>query len=67
MAKPKEELPWAQKSKYQPPTNPMAADTIYHISYPAPGYYVEDVSRTDCPCPNDEQSNALSAPAKAVS
>ncbi|XP_012147017.1 uncharacterized protein LOC105663346 [Megachile rotundata] len=61
----KEEMPWATKGRYQPPTAPMCSDTIYHVSYPAPGYY-EDVcipEECDCletkdVCPLAEQVNA---------
>lgn len=60
--KPKEEFPWAQKSKYQTPEYPMAGDTVYHMSYPMPGHYVEDDSCMEYPCPVDKQDNVSSAP-----
>ncbi|XP_029171480.1 uncharacterized protein LOC114940876 [Nylanderia fulva] len=55
---PKEELSWAQKSKYRSPEHPMAGDTVYHMSYPAPGHYVEDDT---CPCPIDQQDDISSS------
>ncbi|KAG5345436.1 SAXO1 protein, partial [Acromyrmex charruanus] len=58
--KPKEELPWARKGKYQTPEQPMVSDTIYHMSYPMPGHYVEDNSFTECPCPIDKQNDVSS-------
>ncbi|XP_011704463.1 PREDICTED: uncharacterized protein LOC105459849 [Wasmannia auropunctata] len=63
--KPKEVLPWAQKSKYRAPEHPMVSDTVYHMSYPVPGHYVEDDSCAECPCPIDEQDNVSSAPTEA--
>ncbi|XP_072760111.1 uncharacterized protein [Anoplolepis gracilipes] len=67
-SKSKEELPWARKSKYQPPKHPMVSDTIYHMSYPAPGHYVEDHACVECLCPIDEQDDiSASTPAKAES
>ncbi|XP_054008780.1 stabilizer of axonemal microtubules 1-like [Hylaeus anthracinus] len=65
---PKETIPWAAKSKYQPPKDPMCADTIYQASYPAPGYYEEicepspDVcdcllSKSECPLTGAQPSN----------
>ncbi|XP_076166242.1 uncharacterized protein LOC143146116 [Ptiloglossa arizonensis] len=48
---PKERVPWAVKSKYQPPTNPMCSNTIYQASYPAPGHYEEMDEPEDCDCP----------------
>ncbi|RLU25735.1 hypothetical protein DMN91_001893 [Ooceraea biroi] len=62
--KPREELPWTQKSKYLRPEHPMAGDTVYHMSYPAPGQYVEDESCTECPCVNEQNDNVSSAPTK---
>ncbi|XP_011871232.1 PREDICTED: uncharacterized protein LOC105563879 [Vollenhovia emeryi] len=59
--KTKEELPWAQKGKYQAPEYPMVGDTVYHMSYPMPGHYVEDESCVTCPCPIDKQDNVSSA------
>lgn len=56
--KPKEELPWAQRTKYRTPECPMISDTIYHMSYPMPGHYVEDDSCSECPCSIDKQDNA---------
>lgn len=56
--RPREKLPWARKSKYRPPEQPMADDTVYHLSYPAPGHYVEEES--DCPCPNEEERDNVS-------
>ncbi|KOC59181.1 Protein FAM154B [Habropoda laboriosa] len=49
---PKETVPWAVKGKYQPPTNPMCADTIYHVSYPAPGHYEEICGPENCKDPS---------------
>ncbi|XP_043788832.1 stabilizer of axonemal microtubules 2-like [Apis laboriosa] len=46
---PKEFIPWASKDKYQRPTDPMCTDTIYQVSYPAPGYY-EDTCIPECDC-----------------
>ncbi|XP_071627854.1 uncharacterized protein [Temnothorax longispinosus] len=63
--KPKEELPWAQRTKYQAPEYPMACDTVYHMSYPMPGHYVEDDSCAECPCPIEKQDNVSSAPTVA--
>ncbi|XP_012223090.1 stabilizer of axonemal microtubules 2-like [Linepithema humile] len=54
---PKEELPWAKKGKYRPPEHPMADDTVYHMSYPVPGHYVEDESCAERPCPSDERND----------
>ncbi|XP_012529006.1 stabilizer of axonemal microtubules 1 [Monomorium pharaonis] len=51
---PKEELPWARRSKYQAPEHPMTSDTVYHMSYPVPGHYVEDDSSAKCPCPIEQ-------------
>ncbi|XP_014206479.1 stabilizer of axonemal microtubules 1-like [Copidosoma floridanum] len=39
---PKEELPWAQKGRYKSPKDAMPTCTVYHMSFPAPGYYVEE-------------------------
>ncbi|XP_050449504.1 uncharacterized protein LOC126850480 [Cataglyphis hispanica] len=65
--KPKEEIPWAQKGKYRPPKHPMISDTIYHMSYPEPGHYVED-NTSECLCPIDEQADiSISTPARAAS
>ncbi|XP_015432427.1 PREDICTED: stabilizer of axonemal microtubules 2-like [Dufourea novaeangliae] len=48
---PKEHIPWADKGAYQPPTDPMCADTIYQASFPAPGHYEEICEdRGDCDC-----------------
>ena len=38
---PKQDLPWARKQQYQPPKDAMAGDSMYNMSYPAPGYYIE--------------------------
>ncbi|XP_076240931.1 uncharacterized protein LOC143183291 [Calliopsis andreniformis] len=62
---PKEKVPWAIKSKYEPPTDPMCSDTIYQASYPVPGHYEEvciDVDDCDClrstdVCPANVQTN----------
>ncbi|XP_011647188.1 uncharacterized protein LOC105433524 [Pogonomyrmex barbatus] len=62
--KPKEELPWVQKGKYQVPEHPMVTDTVYHMSYPAPGHFVEDDSCAECPCPT-QQDKVSSVPAEA--
>ncbi|XP_012283290.1 stabilizer of axonemal microtubules 1 [Orussus abietinus] len=52
---PKDFLPWAQKQRYEPPKDRMAGDTIYHMSYPLPGYYVEeDCEPMECPCPAED-------------
>ncbi|CAK9807454.1 Stabilizer of axonemal microtubules 2 [Anthophora quadrimaculata] len=45
---PKEPIPWAVKGKYEPPTDPMCANTIYNVSYPAPGHYEEVCGPDDC-------------------
>ncbi|XP_070154736.1 stabilizer of axonemal microtubules 2-like [Polyergus mexicanus] len=67
-SKSKEEFPWARKSKYRPPKHPMISDTVYHMSYPAPGHYVEDNICVECPCPIDEQDDiSTSTAAKAAS
>nr|XP_033324798.1 uncharacterized protein LOC117219624 isoform X1 [Megalopta genalis] len=48
---PKEELTWAVKRKYEPPKDPMCADTIYQASYPAPGHYEQLCEeQQDCDC-----------------
>ncbi|XP_012172294.2 stabilizer of axonemal microtubules 1 [Bombus terrestris] len=47
---PKEHIPWASKEKYQPPSDPMCADTIYQVSYPPPGYYEDTCMPADCEC-----------------
>ncbi|XP_032675455.1 uncharacterized protein LOC116846115 [Odontomachus brunneus] len=60
----KEEIPWIRKTKYQPPTHPMISDTIYHMSYPPPGFYVEDDEV--CACPNDEEDNVSCTATKAT-
>ncbi|XP_043478560.1 uncharacterized protein LOC122508944 [Leptopilina heterotoma] len=39
---PKEDFPWARQRRYEPPKKPMIGDSIYHMSYPVPGYYIED-------------------------
>ncbi|XP_058451885.1 stabilizer of axonemal microtubules 1 isoform X1 [Malaya genurostris] len=39
---PKENYPWAQRSRYQPPSLPMETDTTAKLSYPVPGYYIEE-------------------------
>lgn len=54
---PKMDLPWARKAQYKPPTAKMCDDTIYHKSYPAPGYYIEDCNPAECPCPPELQEN----------
>lgn len=61
----KEELPWVQKRKYQAPEYPMASDTVYHMSYPIPGHYVEDDSCVECSYPIDKQDNVSCAPTAA--
>ncbi|KAK1125644.1 hypothetical protein K0M31_005202 [Melipona bicolor] len=58
---PKEHIPWAFKDKYQPPTNPMCADTIYQVSYPAPGYYEDICEPKDCECLDSKCNNSLTA------
>lgn len=64
--RPKEQLPWAQKGTYQRPEHPMISDTVYHMSYPVPGHYVEDEScKEECPCPTRQDDDASSASAKA--
>ncbi|XP_066595676.1 stabilizer of axonemal microtubules 2-like [Prorops nasuta] len=45
----KEELSWMKKYEYQPPKDKMAGSTLYNMSYPAPGYYVEECPTVDCP------------------
>ncbi|KAG7200485.1 hypothetical protein KM043_001051 [Ampulex compressa] len=45
---PKEKLPWAEKHRYKPPVEMMTTDTIYHMSYPAPGHYVEEECTSEC-------------------
>ncbi|OXU28244.1 hypothetical protein TSAR_010770 [Trichomalopsis sarcophagae] len=57
---PKEQLPWAQKGKYQPPRDKMPGNTVYHMSFPPPGHFVEECQTeerptstpADCPCPS---------------
>lgn len=39
---PKEDFPWARHRRYEPPKKPMIGDSIYHMSYPVPGYYIEE-------------------------
>lgn len=51
---PKEDLPWARKHQYQPPKAAMAGDSMYHMSYPAPGYYVEICEPEECPSPKSQ-------------
>lgn len=53
---PKEFIPWASKDKYQRPTDPMCTDTIYQVSYPAPGYY-EDTCIPECNCLHKDDNN----------
>ncbi|XP_043524384.1 uncharacterized protein LOC122536244 [Frieseomelitta varia] len=55
---PKEHIPWTFKDKYQPPTNPMCADTIYQVSYPAPGYYEDTCEPKDCECLDSKCDNS---------
>ncbi|XP_015178122.1 PREDICTED: stabilizer of axonemal microtubules 2-like [Polistes dominula] len=43
---PKMDIPWARRTTYQVPKDPMITDTIYQMSYPLPGYYIEN----ECPC-----------------
>ena len=38
---PKECYPWAQKSKYQPPTQRMDSDTVQKLSFAPPGQFVD--------------------------
>lgn len=40
--KPKDEVPWATKPKYKLPSNKMAGDSTYQMSFPAPGHYTDD-------------------------
>lgn len=47
---PKEHIPWASKGEYQPPTDPMCADTIYQVSFPAPGHYEDTCVDRNCDC-----------------
>ncbi|XP_046750347.1 stabilizer of axonemal microtubules 2-like [Diprion similis] len=54
---PKMDLPWARKTQYKPPTTKMGDDTVYHQSYPAPGYYIEDCVLDECPCPPESQED----------
>ncbi|OAD52033.1 hypothetical protein WN48_03325 [Eufriesea mexicana] len=54
---PKEHIPWASKGKYQPPTNPMCADTIYQVSFPAPGHYEDTCVDTNCNCLHANHDN----------
>lgn len=42
----KADMPWAAKPAYQPPTTRMACDTIYNMSFEAPGEYIGE----DCSC-----------------
>lgn len=46
---PKEKVPWGRKGEYQRPADRMSADTIYHMSYPAPGRYEECIPE-ECNC-----------------
>lgn len=39
---PREELPWAKKPKYQPPTIGFAKDTVTKLSYQAPGCFIDE-------------------------
>ncbi|XP_076759301.1 uncharacterized protein LOC143428379 [Xylocopa sonorina] len=55
---PKESIPWASKGKYQPPTDPMCADTIYQASYPPPGHYEEICVSEDCDCLSPSRAGA---------
>lgn len=67
-SKSKEEFPWARKSKYRPPKHPMISDTVYHMSYPAPGHYIEDNTCVECPYPIDEQDDiSMSTAARSAS
>lgn len=43
---PKMDVPWAHRTTYQIPKDRMITDTIYQMSYPLPGYYIEN----ECPC-----------------
>lgn len=48
----KEELPWAQKQRYEPPTAKMVGESITHMSYSTPGYYVDDCTARSPICAN---------------
>ncbi|KAF7379930.1 hypothetical protein HZH68_016878 [Vespula germanica] len=43
---PKMDMPWAHRPTYKVPKERMTTDTIYQMSYPLPGYFIEN----ECPC-----------------
>ncbi len=46
--RPKEDMPWARRASYLPPSLPFAKDTVTKLSFQAPGCFVDD----DC-CAQD--------------
>lgn len=63
----KEEMPWASKGKYQPPTAPMCSNTIYHVSYPAPGHYEDICIPEECDCLDTKDACPLAGQVDASS
>lgn len=54
---PKEKMPWAEKPRYCRPNEKIASDTIYHRSFPPPGYFVEECEPTEKECTCSEDKN----------
>lgn len=52
---PKDEMPWARKTAYQPPTVPFAKETVTKLSYQSPGCFVDDDYSDPCQqiCPEN--------------
>lgn len=55
---PKDDMPWARKSTYKPPTLPFAKETVTKLSYQAPGCFVDDGCCEPCPKPCPEMPRA---------
>lgn len=49
---PKEDLPWARRLSYKPPSLPFTTDTVTKLSYQAPGCFLDEECCNPCgePC-----------------
>lgn len=61
---PKEYYPWAQRTKFKPPTEKMESETTQKLSYQRPGHYIAD---HDCPCElNNSNPDLNNCPRAAI-
>lgn len=59
---PKDDMPWARKAKYCPPSIRFAQDTIKQLSYQAPGCFLDDNAFCcDLECDNMPRASCWSA------